>query len=68
MPPADRTLFEKRVLDSQKLLIKSFCGGSRGALFSKSAPLAAGGKKRRNINEEIDFFNYSGSDDWSNGM
>jgi hypothetical protein len=24
-------------------LIKSFCGGSRGAVFSKSAPLAAGG-------------------------
>jgi len=26
--------------------IKSFCGGSRGAVFSKRAPLAAGGKKR----------------------
>jgi hypothetical protein len=26
------------------ILIKSFCGGSRGAVFSKSAPLAAGGK------------------------
>jgi hypothetical protein len=26
-------------------LIKSFCGGSRGAVFSKRAPLAAGGKK-----------------------
>ncbi|MGD2084843.1 MAG: hypothetical protein PVH61_01545 [Candidatus Aminicenantes bacterium] len=25
-------------------LIKSFYGGSRGAVFSKSAPLAAGGK------------------------
>jgi len=25
------------------LLIKSFCRGSRGAVFSKSAPLAAGG-------------------------
>jgi hypothetical protein len=25
-------------------IIKSFCGGSRGAVFSKSAPLAAGGK------------------------
>jgi hypothetical protein len=23
---------------------KSFCGGSRGAVFSKRAPLAAGGK------------------------
>jgi hypothetical protein len=23
--------------------MKSFCGGSRGAVFSKSAPLAAGG-------------------------
>jgi hypothetical protein len=30
-------------------LIKNFCGGSRGAVFSKSAPLATGGKK-------IDFF------------
>ena len=28
-----------------KFLIKSFCGGSRGAVFSKSAPLAAGGKE-----------------------
>jgi hypothetical protein len=26
--------------------IKSFCGGSRGAVFSKSAPLAAGGTSR----------------------
>ncbi|MGD2086252.1 MAG: hypothetical protein PVH61_08715 [Candidatus Aminicenantes bacterium] len=26
-------------------LIKSFCGGSRGAVFSKRAPLAAGGKE-----------------------
>ena len=26
-------------------IIKSFCGGSRGAVFSKRAPLAAGGKK-----------------------
>jgi radical SAM superfamily enzyme YgiQ (UPF0313 family) len=26
-------------------LIKSFCGGSRGAFFSKRAPLAAGGKE-----------------------
>jgi hypothetical protein len=25
-------------------LIKSFCRGSRGAVFSKRAPLAAGGK------------------------
>jgi tetratricopeptide (TPR) repeat protein len=29
------------------ILIKSFCGGSRGAVFSKSAPLAAGGKINR---------------------
>jgi hypothetical protein len=26
-------------------LTKRFCGGSRGAVFSKRAPLAAGGKK-----------------------
>jgi hypothetical protein len=25
-------------------IIKSFCRGSRGAVFSKSAPLATGGK------------------------
>jgi hypothetical protein len=25
--------------------MKSFCGGSRGAVFSKRAPLAAGGKR-----------------------
>jgi hypothetical protein len=24
--------------------MKSFCGGSRGAVFSKKAPLAAGGR------------------------
>jgi hypothetical protein len=28
-------------------IMKSFCGGSRGVVFSKRAPLAAGGKKRR---------------------
>jgi hypothetical protein len=27
--------------------MKSFCGGSRGAVFSKRAPLAAGGKKMK---------------------
>jgi RHS repeat-associated protein len=31
-------------LQSMTALNKSFCGGSRGAVFSKSAPLAAGGK------------------------
>jgi citronellyl-CoA synthetase len=31
-----------RCLETMKL-IKNFCGGSRGAVFSKSAPLAAGG-------------------------
>jgi hypothetical protein len=31
-------------LQSMTALIKSFCGGSRGAVFSKSVPLAAGGK------------------------
>jgi hypothetical protein len=25
------------------IIIKSFCGGARGAVFSKSAPLGAGG-------------------------
>jgi hypothetical protein len=29
------------------LLIKSFYGGSRGAVFSKSAPLATGGKREK---------------------
>jgi hypothetical protein len=32
-------------LQTMTALIKSFCGGSRGAVFSKRAPLAAGGKK-----------------------
>jgi hypothetical protein len=32
-------------------LIKSFCGGSRGAIFSKRAPLAAGGKYNESKNE-----------------
>jgi hypothetical protein len=31
-------------LQTMTALIKSFCRGSRGAVFSKSAPLAAGGK------------------------
>jgi hypothetical protein len=43
MPPAARDLFEKRFLDFQKLLIKIFAGGPRGAVFLKRAPLAAGG-------------------------
>ena len=30
-------------------LIKSFCGGSRGAVFSKRVPLAAGGKKAKKL-------------------
>jgi len=29
---------------TNKKIIKSFCGGSRGAVFSKRASLAAGGK------------------------
>jgi hypothetical protein len=47
MPPAAKTLFEKRVLDSQKLFInKKFLWGVQmlhGAVFIKRAPLAAGG-------------------------
>jgi hypothetical protein len=31
-------------LQTMTALIKSFCGGSRGAVLSKRAPLAAGGK------------------------
>ena len=31
-------------LQTLTALIKSFCGGSRGAVFSKRAPLAAGGE------------------------
>jgi hypothetical protein len=36
-------------LQTMTALIKSFCGGSRGAVFSKRAPLAAGGKKNEFI-------------------
>jgi hypothetical protein len=32
-------------LQTMTALIKSFCGGSRGTVFSKRVPLAAGGKK-----------------------
>jgi hypothetical protein len=32
-------------LQTMTALIKSFCGGSRGAVFSKRAPLAAGGQR-----------------------
>jgi hypothetical protein len=32
-------------LQTMTALIKSFCGGSRGAVFSKRAPLVDGGKK-----------------------
>jgi hypothetical protein len=31
-------------LQTMTALIKSFCGGSRGAVFSKKAPLAVGDK------------------------
>jgi len=44
MPPAGQNLFEKRFRHLQKLFIKSFCGGCRGAVFSKRTPLPAGGK------------------------
>jgi hypothetical protein len=36
-------------LQTMTALIKSFCGGSRGAVFSKRAPLAAGGKENGEI-------------------
>ena len=32
----------------KRTLIKSFCRGSRGAVFSKRAPLAAGGRRINN--------------------
>jgi hypothetical protein len=32
-------------LQTMTALIKSFCGGSRGAVFSKRAPLVAEGKR-----------------------
>jgi hypothetical protein len=35
-------------LQTMTALIKSFCGESRGAVFSKRAPLAAGGKGNEN--------------------
>jgi hypothetical protein len=71
MPPAARNPFEKGFLDLPKLLInkKFLRGGSRGGqFFQKAPPLAAGGKNRRNTNEEIDFCSYSGFGDWRNGM
>jgi tyrocidine synthetase-3 len=37
--------FDHDLWDYHDKKSKSFCGGSRGAVFSKSAPLAAGGKK-----------------------
>jgi len=33
-------------LQTMTALIKSFCRGSRGTVFSKRVPLAAGGKRR----------------------
>ena len=40
-------------LQTMTALIKSFCGGSRGAVFSKRAPLAAGGKQKGGIIHEL---------------
>ena len=40
-------LMEKIKKQEKVSLIKSFCGGSRGAVFSKRAPLAVGDKIRR---------------------
>ena len=34
-------------LQTMTALIKSFCGGSRGAVFSKRAPLVAEGKENK---------------------
>jgi hypothetical protein len=36
-------------MTEKQLLIKSFCRGSRGTVFSKRVPLAAGGRKRRRM-------------------
>jgi ligand-binding sensor domain-containing protein len=46
------------------IIIKSFCGGSRGAVFSKRAPLAAGGIEELLLNAVIRFSQdiYTGSD------
>ncbi len=51
LPPAAKTLFEKRVLDSQKLFIykKFLRGGQGGQFFQKAPPLAAGGIKKKMI-------------------
>jgi len=39
--PSPQLIIEKLIADGET--IKNFCGGSRGAVFIKSAPLAAGG-------------------------
>jgi hypothetical protein len=53
VPPAAKTLFEKRVRDSQKLLINEkllqMLHGSRGAVFSKRAPLVAEGIRTNSL-------------------
>jgi hypothetical protein len=36
-------------LQTMTALIKSFCGGSRGAVFSKRAPLVAEGRRKNEI-------------------
>ena len=36
-------MIEKLIVDGEAITMKSFCGGFRGAVFSKRAPLAAGG-------------------------
>jgi hypothetical protein len=41
---------------TNKKLIKSFCGGSRGAVFSKRAPLAAGGKLAFWVKSKVPFY------------
>ena len=44
-PDETNPYFNRLPEGMKQYLNKSFCGGSRGAVFSKSAPLAAGGKE-----------------------
>jgi len=50
----------ERMVKAKISLIKSFCGGSRGAVFSKSAPLAAGGRESRRMGLEARSYCYFG--------
>jgi len=55
MPPAARTLFEKRVLDSQKRLYRQKFSGGSGGGFLIGSPRRGAPARRRQLKKTLLF-------------